>query len=325
MYIKEVDFAETEKKYKVEEYPLNVAIEVSTFCNLKCIMCSNKSLKRKKGRMELPLYKKIIDDVADNSPETRIWLDFYGEPLLARYSLFYMIWYAKKKGLKNINLNTNGTLLSLEMIDMLIDSEIDFISIDMDAYSKELFEKIRVGADRDAVYDNIRNFIKRKEERGAAKPILEVKIIEMEENKKEIDKIINYWSDYKIRINVRKRSTWGGNVDNPDVRKPTERYACGFAVGQFVIAWDGRVAVCGWDCEVEEVQGDMNNQTIKEIWKHKKENVIAFHMEHQFEKLPMICQKCTDWKCVGGELRIDENGKPYNRNYDREKSMLTKS
>lgn len=48
------------------------------------------------------------------------------------------------------------------MADMLLDSGIDFISIDCDGFSKEVFEKIRVNANRDVVYNNIENLILKK-------------------------------------------------------------------------------------------------------------------------------------------------------------------
>ena len=48
------------------------------------------------------------------------------------------------------------------MADMLLDSGIDFISIDCDGFSKEVFEKIRVNANRDIVYNNIENLILKK-------------------------------------------------------------------------------------------------------------------------------------------------------------------
>lgn len=106
-----------------------------------------------------------------------------------------MIDYARKRGLKNIELNTNGTLLDEEMAEMLLDSQISFISIDCDGFSKETYEKIRVGANRDVTYANIEYILKRKRQLKLDKPIIEVKIMEMNENKDEIKDIINYWRE----------------------------------------------------------------------------------------------------------------------------------
>ena len=48
-----------------------------------------------------------------------------------------------------------------EMAEMLLDSGVDFISVDVDGFSKEVYEKIRKGADRDVVYNNVLNFVEK--------------------------------------------------------------------------------------------------------------------------------------------------------------------
>jgi len=184
------DINEIEKNYEVKNFPLNIIIEPSNYCNLNCTTCANNKMTRSKGRMDIRLYKKLIDEIAIENPYVRIWLDYYGEPLLQQFKLFYMIDYAKKKGLSNISFNTNGTLLNQEMTEMVLDSGLDFISIDCDGFSKEVYEKIRVNANRDVTYANIEYFLKRRAERGLKKPIVEVKVMEMQENAHEIDTII---------------------------------------------------------------------------------------------------------------------------------------
>ncbi len=43
------------------------------------------------------------------------------------------------------------------------------------------------------LYDNIEYLLKRKAERGLKTPIIEVKAMEMDENRDELDKIVEYW------------------------------------------------------------------------------------------------------------------------------------
>ena len=105
------DVTKIESKYEMKDFPLNIIIEPGNYCNLNCSTCIHDRLTRPKGSINILLYKKIIDEIAEINPYTRIWLDFYGEPLLQKYKLYYMIDYAKKKGLMNIEINTNGTLL----------------------------------------------------------------------------------------------------------------------------------------------------------------------------------------------------------------------
>ena len=317
------DLKEIEKGFNPGEFPLNILVEPSNFCNLKCTMCAHKDMKRPKGKMSMELYRKIVDEIASENPDTRLWVNFYGESLLMGWQLYYLIDYAKKREITNVGFNTNGTLLSDEMIDMLIDSGIDFVSIDMDAFSKDAFEKIRAGADRDVVYKNVHRFIERKQERNVEKPVLEVKIIEMNENSEEIQQIVDYWRQYPIRIEVREMFTWAEKIKADGNREIPERIACAYGIGHCAIAWDGRVAICGLDSEIEEEQGNVNNESIKEIWKRKCDTVLKKHIEHDFENLPEICKNCTDWMHVGTEVRINENGEVYNRNYANKGKMLS--
>ena len=64
-----------EKKYVITNFPLNVAIEITNHCNLNCIMCGNNRLTRPRGIISPELFKKIIDEVVSEEPNTRIWLD----------------------------------------------------------------------------------------------------------------------------------------------------------------------------------------------------------------------------------------------------------
>lgn len=310
---------ELEQRFEIHNFPLNVIIETGNYCNLNCTTCVNDKLTRKRGHMESLLYRKIIDEIAVENPHVRVWLDFYGEPLLIKYKLYYMISYAKKKGLTNVNLNTNATLLTEEMAEMLLDSEIDFISIDCDGFTKETYEKIRVGADRDKVYKNIEYILKRKKERQCDKTKIEVKIMEMDENKDEIQQVMDYWRLRGAWTTKRRLISWGGQVDNIQVKTDSNRIACGNAVGICPITWDGNVVNCVMDVDAGITWGNVNNTTIKEIWTKRNTEMVQAHMEHRFEDLPLICQKCNDWSVIGEE-RFDEEGKPIQKNYSHEGS-----
>lgn len=312
---------ELEKKFEYRKFPLNIGLEVGTYCNLNCIMCCNDTLQRKRGYIDTALYRKIIDEVAEVSPGTRIWLDFYGEPLLARYKLYYLIDYAKKKGIANVNMNTNGTLLNDEMANMLLDSGIDFISVDVDGFSKEVYEKIRVGADRDVLYQNILNFVNLWKKRDGKKPYFEIKVIEMEENKHEVQQIVDYWLDKGVGVGVRVLNNWGGSLKTVKHDIKQERIACGNATGQMVVTWDGKATVCAQDCEATLVLGDLNEESIQELW-NKKQSFIKQHMEHKFDELPELCQQCTSWALVGSEEHYDPSGKKYDRSYEADASMV---
>lgn len=315
------DVNKVEKKFEVREFPLNIAIEPGNFCNLNCISCANNTLTRKRGNMNVLLFKKIIDEIAEENPHTRIWLDYYGEPLLQKYKLYYMIDYARKKGLTNININTNGTLMDEEIAEMLLDAGLTFVSVDCDGYSKEVYEKIRVRANRDITYKNIEYLLQRKRERGLKYPIVEVKVMEMEENKNEIDLILDYWRKRGAWTAKRRLISWGGKVENIKPKAQENRVACGTAVGIMVITWEGDVVNCVMDVDASHVFGNIGRESIKDIWQRIKTDLIEPQIRHEWEKLPDICQDCTDWMIVG-EIRYDEKGNLVEKNYKYNQNML---
>ena len=59
-----------------KDFPSVVLIDNISYCNLKCSMCFHKNMKRKAGIMEWDLYKKIIDEIAENNPNAQIWITF---------------------------------------------------------------------------------------------------------------------------------------------------------------------------------------------------------------------------------------------------------
>lgn len=315
------DLVKLEKKFELRKFPLNVVVEICNYCNLNCIMCVNDELKRPRGFMPVSLYKKIIDEIAAENPNTRLWLDFYGEPLLAKFKLYYMIDYAKKKGLTNINMNSNGTLLDDEMAEMILDSGIDFISFDVDGFSAEVYEKIRVNGKRDVFYNNIQNLIRKKKERGLKKPIIEMQAIEMPENRHEIKQIIDYWLGQGVRASVRSVFSWAGNIDNGRSNKEIKRITCGYAIGHCAVTWDGMVVACGNDCQGETTFGNVKDSSIKEIWNVNRRKFMENHMQHRFDELPDVCKRCTDWMQVG-DKHMDEQGKKYDKSYDFDQLMV---
>ena len=315
------DVTKIESKYEMKDFPLNIIIEPGNYCNLNCSTCIHDRLTRPKGSINILLYKKIIDEIAEINPYTRIWLDFYGEPLLQKYKLYYMIDYAKKKALMNIEINTNGTLLDAEMAEMLLDSGISFISIDCDGFSKEVYEKIRVNGDRDVTYSNIEYILKRKKELGLKTPIIEVKTMEMEENKDEVDKIVQYWRARGAWTTTRRLISWGGMREDLKTETNIDRVACGNAIGVLAITWDGKVTHCNMDADASHVFGDVTKESIKDIWIRRNKELVSKHLEHKWDELPEMCKNCTDWAIIGEE-RFDENGTPVLKNYQHDSKML---
>lgn len=131
-------------------YPNTVSIELTDRCNLSCVGCKfygesgayrKEGVYAKNGRktdsMSLENVKKIIDQVAFFKP---LIIITGGEPLLNPDCL-PIIDYIHQKGLV-ATLETNGTLITDEMAEKLIRSDISVIMVSVDG-PEEVHDKWR--------------------------------------------------------------------------------------------------------------------------------------------------------------------------------------
>lgn len=133
-----------------------ISLDVSGNCNLNCEACCFREKYGEKGIMSLETFGKLKGLFSRISG---VELQCNAEPLL-NPNIGEII-----KSIKNENkdiqvtLVTNGTLLNEKNASILLESGIDKISISVDSCEKELFEKLRKGANFEIVIDNIRNAV----------------------------------------------------------------------------------------------------------------------------------------------------------------------
>src|SRR3990172_7113832 len=187
------------------EFPPQIVIETTAYCNYKCLMCAHKDMTRAKGKMPMSLYKKIIGEIAAEERNTEVWMTFYGEALHLGYRLYYMIQFAKLAGLSNVVLNTNAMLLSAETADWLIDSGLDHLIVSMDAYKKETYERIRNGGNFGVVRSNVINMLDKLRKRDLTRPKMIMQFSVMDENEREVDDFKSFWLSQGAHVKVREK------------------------------------------------------------------------------------------------------------------------
>jgi len=283
---------ENEKKIILREYPYSTAIEVSAHCNLRCVMCDNPTMKRKKGNMSLELFKKIVNEMKEYT-QTRFYLNGYGEPLVNK-DVFEFVRYATECGFTNSYMNTNAMLLDEDAALQLIKGGLHCLVVSIDGYEKETYESIRVGGDRDIVYKNVTRYLELLKEYGKENQIVEVQLIEMEKTLPEKEIFIDYWTSKGAYVKLKPLLSWG-EVRDDEIETYEDRLACG-ACNMLSTSWDGKVPYCACGDNEETLSiGDANNENMLEIWERKKKIFSNYHINHEFHKLPEFCQKCPDW------------------------------
>ena len=124
--------------------PLHVDLLVSSRCNLKCVMCNVWPLAEKDSsitqrEIEITEYENLVDELS--SLGTRSLCISGGEPLL-RKDVFSIIKKAKEKNLF-VELITNGTLITNEIAQKLLASDLDLVTVSIDAPVAKMHDQIR--------------------------------------------------------------------------------------------------------------------------------------------------------------------------------------
>ncbi len=139
-------------------------IEPTTFCNLDCKMCSRKNwIDERIGHMTMALFHRIMTQIRDMDSIETVFFGGIGEPLF-HPDIIEMITAVKALG-KRAELITNGTLLSEQMIDNIIDAGLDQIWVSVDGIDVAMYEDIRKGTD----YDTVIGGLERLRDRRIAK------------------------------------------------------------------------------------------------------------------------------------------------------------
>ena len=122
--------------------PIRAAIEITHRCNNNCVQCyNNLPLQDKEARRKELTYEehcRILDQI---SALGCLWLLFTGGEIFARKDFLDIYTYAKQKGLL-ITLFTNGTLITPEIADYLVQYRPFAIEITLYGRTRQTYEQV---------------------------------------------------------------------------------------------------------------------------------------------------------------------------------------
>lgn len=257
------------EKFKKGEFPLFIDIEVTSACNLGCPFCATTFRQRaiKKGVMSFDILKRIIDEGRDNNLYG-VKFNIRGEPLL-HPQLPDFVRYAKDKGLIDVYFNTNGMLLTEKVSQSLIETGLDRLSISFEGYTKDMYERYRVGAKYETVLSNIQNLQSLKKKLGVEHPKIRIQTVMFPDIEPIFDEYQNFWA---------KRVDEVAFLDYKNMREKKKgiryHWACPQVWQRMAIWWDGTILPCNHDDEGSLRLGNIQETSIKEAWHSEKLNRI---------------------------------------------------
>ncbi len=138
------------------EGPRKIYIEPTNRCNLDCRTCMRNAWDEPLGRMSISTFARIMDGVRLISPRPVVFFGGLGEPL-THPDIVAMV--AASKGLgSQVELITNGTLLTRSVSEQLIDAGLDMLWVSLDGATPESYADVRLGAALPQVLANLAGF-----------------------------------------------------------------------------------------------------------------------------------------------------------------------
>jgi len=291
------DWEMVSRREKVTDFPLYLQLEITPRCNLKCRSCIHgyPDLSRKYADIDrvLPddLYLKILEEASRYGCPS---ISFHNncEPMLDPH-LEEKIALARKAGFLDLILVTNGTLLTEERSSRLLRAGITKISFSIDAFSREGYERLRIGSDFLKVRGNILAFLEIKRREHRVLPITRVSFVITRENSHEVEPFREYWEDKVDKVDFQCFCAIEGYNESlaPAGSRPVHRFPCSAPWQQLVIRANGDVVPCCSFYGSEMVIGNIRETSIHDLWLQPR-MVQLREALGSFKNLSATCVRC---------------------------------
>lgn len=157
---KNADYSER-YTYKMSEYPLSIAPEIDFSCNLYCTSCRNERLIEMNDGIDF--WIKVIKKKLVGMPVDLV-INTVGEPFASKYCLRLFEDMGDKQ-YNHLSVYTNGTLLTLERLENLIQQYGKLqLAVSVDAACEATYNKIRRGGNFTQLLKNLSNIARLRSE-----------------------------------------------------------------------------------------------------------------------------------------------------------------
>jgi radical SAM protein with 4Fe4S-binding SPASM domain len=287
---------------KMEEFlagGMTVEFEVTNKCNADCIMCPNSIMERPIAKMDMELFKKVVDEfAAEKLPLIKFVFAGIGEPTLDPL-LPEKIRYIKEKIPETpVQLTTNASLLTEKRSKELIEAGLDRVIISFNGTTKESYEAVMGHMTYEKTMENLLRFLTFRKN---GKPHLTISCVRLDANAKDFANLEEFWRQKGVQVDgfktpvpfnrggdkMRYKSKWA----MPKPTAPRHMYPCRMMGENMLIHPNGTVVLCFVDYEESLVMGTFGKDSLRQIINTKRE-WYERHKRGDFSHTP-LCKNCT--------------------------------
>jgi radical SAM protein with 4Fe4S-binding SPASM domain len=300
------------KRQIVWGYPPVLMVEPTNICNLKCPMCpsGNGEMKRSTGQLDLPSFRKVMDDIGDYLMQVQLWNQ--GEPFINKNFLEFVA-YAKSKGVMT-QTSTNGHFIKTDaQAEALVRSGLDVLIFSLDGTNAESYAKYRVGGNFNLVLEALERIARVKRDLGSRTPMVELQFLVFKHNQDEIEKIIGISKRFDLdRLSFKTAQVYSKEQAETFLPEDSRFNRYDRKGGAYklkgnipnwckrlwlnpAVNWDGRISPCCFDKDADYAFGNLfeNENAFSDIWTNDLYKKFRRQIMTDRKSVEM-CTNCTE-------------------------------
>jgi MoaA/NifB/PqqE/SkfB family radical SAM enzyme len=265
------------KEAKDEEhrpaFPFVSSLEFTNYCNLDCLFCARAVMTRPLGYMSPDLFSKIISEYRKH--KIFIKINGYGENLLHPDALRFISEIKKENGLY---FTSNCTLIDEKAAQAFVKNNVDVLQVSFQGTDKKSYEKQRRKSDYDKIVRNISQLVKTRG--GSPYPFIHLSTTLLDESDDEIENFINFGFELGVDSVGIGRTDYDRVIKDmitDPTRKAQIEEMCrrqtlvktpdhSYLYKYIDVNWDGIVVSSFFDFNEFIPVGDLNKNSMYEIW-----------------------------------------------------------
>ena len=197
---------------------------------------------------------------------------------------------------------TVGVDLDDARIEQLLTARVDVLNVILDSWSSECYGPLHAPhapgtADLNAVLARIDAFIRAREARNQATPVLAPELTKTTLNVDELDAFFDGWIRRQGAAVVTGYSPRAGQLEDLSVinMAPPARLPCRRLRSRCLVLADGSVVACDQDFRGLHALGSLRTHSLADIWQGEAAQASrTAHQEAAYAHHP-LCPTCTEW------------------------------
>lgn len=266
-------------------------VETTNYCNARCIFCAYDQIK-KHGTMSDDLYTRILKDAKKLAPSPKTFIPMLtGEPFLDLQMVDRIKEARAALPKTEIHLYTNGSKLTEEIIKELAQVPNFHVNISANGASVETRKRLTGLGD----YEHVARMIDYADTMHISHSVSLVQHPSI--TKKEEAAFHRRWGEATSSSSCRSPYIFQHlNFAGLTYKKDKTHFTyCLHATSHMTVLWDGRVNLCCMDPLGRKIFGDLNFQTVLEVWlSQERQRYATMHKEGRGTE----CEVCRDCNIV---------------------------